>query len=176
MKNKIEIQTSKVKTSLLLIGSIVFVVFGLLFLLAPESYISPVFENLTIIRVVGIASLLFFGAAALLSFKKLFDNTPGLIIDKNGITDHTNAASVGLINWADITEIKTRQIMSNKSILIFTANPDEYVNRAYGFKKMLLKGNMKTNGTPLALNSSTLKLNFDKLEKIITESYLEHKV
>ncbi len=101
--------------------------------------------------------------------KKLFDKRIGLIVDRDGITDNTNAASVGLINWTDITGIKTEQIMSTKFLLIYTSNPDKYLERVKGLKRKLMQGNMKMYGTPLSIPSNTLKYNFDKLEKLIIE-------
>jgi len=172
---KIEIKLSRTKTLRLVTGSFVFVIFGLLFLLAPVTFIYPILRNVMIIRIVGVIGVLFFGTVGLLGLKKMFNKTLGLTIDENGITDNTNATSVGLINWADITEIKTKQVMSSKSLLIFTSNPDKYLNRANGFKRILMKGNMKMCGTPLTITPNTLNVGFDKLERLIKENYNQQK-
>ena len=164
---KVEIPLSKTKICLLLIGSIVFVIAGILFIITPETFISFIHPNPDTIRIAGIASVLFFGAASIYGARKFFDKSIGLTIDDNGINDNTNASSAGLINWSDITEIKTKQVMSTKFLLIFISNPDKYLDRASGFKRKLMKGNMKMYGTPLSITSNTLKYSFSDLEKLI---------
>jgi len=173
--NKIEIPLSKTKISLLLIGAIVFVILGTLFLMTPDTFISPIIRNPMAIRIAGIVAVLFFGAVGVYGFRKLFDKTIGLTIDENGITDNTNATSIGLIDWSDIIEIKTKQIMSTRFLLIFVNNSDKYLDRVNGFKQKLMKGNMKIYGTPLSITSNTLRYNFDDLESLIKDKLIEQK-
>lgn len=173
--NKIEIPLSKKKILLLLIGAIVFVILGVLFIMTPDTFFSQIFRNPETIKIAGIVAVLFFGAASIYGFIKLFDETIGLTIDGNGITDNTNASSVGLINWTDITEIKTEQVMSTKFLLIFITEPKKYLDRVNGFKRKLLNGNMKMYGTPLSITSNTLKYRFDDLEMVIKKRLKEQK-
>lgn len=173
--NRIEIPLSKKKILLLFIGAIVFVIFGILLIITPETFISPIFRNQQTIRFAGIAAFFFFGAASVYGLKKLFDKTIGLIVDENGITDNSNASSVGLIEWIDITEIRTEQVMSTKFLLIFISNTEKYLDRVNGFKRKLLIGNMKMYGTPLSITSSTLKYNFDNLERLVKNRLIEQK-
>jgi hypothetical protein len=173
--NKIEIPLSKKKILLLLFGVIAFVTLGVLFIITPDTFISTFFRNPQTIRLAGIAAVLFFGAAGIYGLLKLFDKTIGLTIDENGITDNTNASSVGLINWADIKEIKTEQVMSTKFLLIYISDPKKYLERVNGFKRRLLKGNMKMYGTPLSITSNTLKYNFDDLENLIISRLIEER-
>jgi hypothetical protein len=173
--NKIEIPLSKKKISLLLIGAIVFVILGTLFLITPDTFISPIFRNPQAIRIAGIAGILFFGAVGVYVFRKLFDKTIGLTIDENGITDNTNATSVGLIDWTDIMEIKTEQVMSTKFLLIYISDPDKYLNRVNGFKRKLMQGNMKMYGTPLSITSNTLRYNFNDLQRLVKSGLIEQR-
>jgi hypothetical protein len=168
--DKIEIPISRKKISILLIATVLFIIFGILFIITPETFITIMFRNPQIIRLVGIAAVLFFGAAGIYGFKKLFDNSMGLIIDENGITDNTNASSIGLIDWADIIKIKTEQVMSTKFLLIYTTNPNKYLDRAKGFRQKLMKGNLKVYGTPISITSNTLRYNFDDLERLINKN------
>ena len=103
----------------------------------------------------------------------MFDNTIGLPIDDNGIFDITNASSVGLLKWTDITEIKTEQVASTKILLIYTTNPSFYLDKVKGFKRKLMEGNNKMYGMPLSITSTTLKHNFNELEKLLTEKLNE---
>ena len=172
---KVEIPLSKAKILLLLIGSIAFVIAGILFIITPDTFISTIFRNRDLIIFVGIAGVVFFGAAGVYGARKFFDKSFGLTLDDNGITDNTNASSAGLIYWNDITEIKTKQVMSTKFLLIFIRNPDKYLERVSGFKRKLMKGNMKMYGTPLSITSNTLKYNFKDLEKLILDRLKEQQ-
>ncbi len=107
--------------------------------------------------------------------KKLFDNNVGLTIDDNGIIDNTNALSIGLIKWADITEIRTEQVMSTKFLLIFTKDPNEILKKVGGMKSKLMAGNMKMYGTPFSITSTTLKYNFNELEKLLKDRLNEQR-
>jgi hypothetical protein len=167
--NRIEIPISKTKISILLVGAIMFVLLGILFIITPDTFISSIFRNPQTIKLAGIAGVLFFGAALVYGLRKLFDKKSGLIVDETGIIDNTNASSVGLIKWSDITDIRTEKVMSTKFLLIYTSNPDKYLERAGGLKRKLMQGNMKMYGTPLSITSNTLKYNFDKLEKLIID-------
>jgi len=57
--------------------------------------------------------------------------------------------------------------MATRFLLIFISNPNKYLDRVSGFRRKLMKGNMKMYGTPLSITSNTLKYNFKDLEKLI---------
>lgn len=95
---------------------------------------------------------------------------------KNGINDNSSGASVGLINWEDISGISTSEIASTKFILIETTNPDKYINRAKnGLAKRAMKANAKMYGTPISISSNTLKIKHNALFDIIERGYQKMK-
>ncbi len=178
MNNRIEIPLSKQKITFLIIASLAFVIAGILFVYQPGRFVSEytiryrMFNNPEMIRIIGIIAILFFGAAGIYGIKKLFDKKVGLVIDENGITDNSNASSIGLIEWNDILEIKTEQVMSTKFLLIEVENPEKYIGKAKsGMKARLMKANMKMYGTPLSITSNTLKYDFNELEKLIQNKF-----
>ena len=173
--NKIEIPLSKSKILLLLIGAVVFVFLGIFFILYPEKFLSSIMKSENFIRIMGVIAVLFFGAVGISGTKKMFDKSVGLAIDDNGIIDNTNAASVGLIKWSDITEITTKQVMSTKFLLIFIRDPNEILERVSGIKHNLMVANMKMYGTPLAITSTTLKYDFNELEKLLKDRLIEQR-
>ena len=169
MKKEIEIQLSKSNLLLLAIGATGFVVMGILFAIKPSNF-QP--HQQTLITTLGIVSILFFGACLLFMVKKLFDNKAGLMIDENGITDNSSGTSVGLIEWEDITNIKTSQVGFAKFILIETTNPEKYISKAKNsISKKGMRANHKTYGTPLSISSNTLQIKFDELLKVILQAY-----
>ena len=173
MIQKTEIELSKSKLLMMLIGSALFVGLGIWFVKNPTE-IKPNGE--TLVSIVGIASILFFGACLLSITKKIFDKTIGLAIDDNGIYDNSSGVSVGLINWGDISGISTSEIASTKFILIQTTKPDKYINRAKnGLAKRAMKANTKMYGTPISISSNTLKIKHNALLDIIERGYQKMK-
>lgn len=168
---KIEIPLSKTKNILILLGALSFVTLGVFFIITPDTFISPIMKNHQVIIIAGILSVLFFGMAGVYGVKKLFDKRIGLTIDQFGIIDNTNASSVGLIKWADITDIKTGQIASTKFLLIYISNPEFYLEKVKGFKRKIMEGNNRMYGTPITITSTTLKCKFSDLEKLINDKF-----
>lgn len=169
MIDRTEIQLSKSKLFLMVVGSAAFVGLGAWFVLNP-SEIEP--SQRTLIRIIGVVSILFFGACLIFITRKMFDQKIGLVIDKDGITDNSNGTSVGLINWEDITEIGTAEVASTKFILIGTTNSNKYINKATNeISKRAMRANTKMYGTPLSIASNTLKIKHDELLNKIIDSF-----
>lgn len=179
MKEKIEIPISKKKIYLGILGSLLFVIAGIWLFFNTNLYVDfplRLFRNPIIVKAVGILGILFFGTTGIFGFKKLFDKKVGLIIDSNGITDNSNASSVGLIEWNDITDIITKQVMSTKFLLINVTNPEKYIGKAKSrMKAKLMRSNMKMYGTPLSITTNTLKYDFGKLEQLILTEFKRNK-
>jgi len=177
MNGKIEIQLSKKKLILFLIAGVVFVIVGYLGAVKPEDFVSPIFRSPEVIRISGIAGVLFFGVGIIFIGWKLFDNKPGLIIDEFGITNNTNATSMGLIEWNDITGIEKKQVMSTRFLLLHVNNPEKYIQRAKNIiSKRAIEMNFKTYGTPISITSNSLKINFEELETLITREFKTKQV
>ena len=176
MSDRIEIALSKRKLILLFIAGLVFVIFGCLGAVNPEDFVSTIFRNSMVIRISGIAAVCFFGIGIIFISRKLFDNKPGLIIDEYGITDNTNATSIGLIEWNDIIRVEKKQVMFTKFLILHTNNPEKYIERAKNFiSKRAVEMNSKTYGSPISITSNSLKINFEDLETLITREISERE-
>lgn len=171
--NKIEIPLSKTKIVLLIVGSLLFVVAGFwIFFYAADQQTryAPLLA-----KIAGAAAIVFFATTGIIGLTKLFDGKAGLVIDEKGITDNSSGVSAGLIEWRDITGIRTEQIMANKFLLIDTAQPNKYIERANRVKGRIMQSNLKLYGTPLAIASTALKFNFKELEALIRTEFEKHK-
>jgi hypothetical protein len=172
VESKIEIPLSKMKIGLFLIGTIILMIVGIEFALNPEGWLSARSNSTGVIRIVGVISIVFFGVCGIFIGRKLFDEKIGLSIDEKGITDNTNATSVGLIEWDDITGIDKVEISSSKILLIRTDKPDKYIERAKnGISKLAMKANNKMYGTPISIISSSLNIKFNELENLIKSEF-----
>ncbi len=173
---QIEISLSKQKMILTLLGSIVFVGLGIWFLINPPKISNPIFGNPTLIFIVGLASILFFGLVAVTIFRKFSDKKPGLIISRHGITDNSSGVSAGLIPWSDIQEIKISQVMSQKFLMLIVNNPQDYLDKVTNpLKRNAMKMNYKTYGSPISISSNALRTNFNELQNLLLEKMNEYK-
>ena len=113
---------------------------------------------------IGILSIVFFGAIGIFGVKKMFDKKIGLKIDSHGITDNSNASSVGLIEWNDITGIRVEQVMSTKFIMVDVEDPEKYIQQAKNnIMAKILRLNLSRYGSPISITSNTLRYDFDEL-------------
>lgn len=176
MNSRIEIPLSKNKIYLLLIGVVIFLIAGFWMFIKPENagdFYNPMIKrflylNSESIQIIGIVGIVFFGAIGIYGIRKLFNKKAGLIIDSKGITDNSNATSIGLIEWNDISRISTKEVMSTKFLLIYIINPEKYIGKAKNvIHAKLMKANLKMYKTPLSITSNTLKYDFGELEKLI---------
>ncbi|QIY90532.1 STM3941 family protein [Chryseobacterium gallinarum] len=173
--NTIEIKGSKTKLTLMLLAALIFVSLGLFFVTNPDKFISAIFKNAFFIRIVGIASILFFGLCLIFLTKSFFTKKINLIINEKGIIDNSSYVSVGMIFWDDITSIERIDVMSTKFLVIYVKDPEKYINIQSNIKKKLLQRNLKTYGSPISISSNTLTCSFNELEKIVLKYYNENK-
>ncbi|WP_305982174.1 STM3941 family protein [Roseivirga thermotolerans] len=116
--------------------------------------------------------MLFFGACSYWIVKRFFEDKIGLRIDEQGIIDKSHGTGIGLIEWNDITGIETFKVHSTKFLILFTDQPKKYINRATnGIMKKTLQANNRMCGSPIAINSNSLKIGHRELELLITENW-----
>lgn len=177
MNDEIVIPFSRIKILLIFLIVLVFVVAGIWLLSDAESIANGSYRrrNPDFIRILGIASVIFFGIGGILAFKKLFDKKKGLIINKNGIIDHSSGTSIGLIKWEDITGIGIVKIRSQKFVMIEVSNPEHYMSlNKNRLGKMTMRANYYKYGSPISISAITLKTNFKELLMTIQEKYEQH--
>ena len=184
-EEQIIIPLGKTKLYLLVFGALAFFALGALFVTyANEMHLhfqnNPgwklIFRDPRIFIVIGVVAMAFFGLCAVISFNKLFDNKPGLIINSEGITDNASGVAAGLIPWSDIEEIKTIEIEHQKIMMLIVKNPEDYLDRVENpFKRKMMELNHQRYGSPVAISAITLKTDFKKLHELLKQKLNEHK-
>ncbi len=174
MQEIIEIPLSKIKIGLLFVGALAFVIVGLLFIVHPGAWAIPGLVPAGLVRAVGVVSAGYFALCAYFIWQKLTDGKMGLTIDGAGITDNSSANGVGLIEWEDIIGVQIAQSYSSKILLIMTRAPEKYIQRVTSklFQRSMWMNN-KLYGSPIGILSSTLKVDFGELERLIAEKLRE---
>lgn len=169
---EIAIELSKTKLVFALLVSIIFVILSSWFIINPQKFVNPIFRSKEIIFIAGILGVAVFGFFAIMITKKLPDKNKGLIISESGIFDNSSASSVGQIDWNDIIGISKSQVMSTKFLMILVHNPEKYIEKAKSrIAKKNMEANLKWYGSPIAISSNALKIDFNNLEKLLTENF-----
>lgn len=178
MKNTPEhiIKLSKLKLSLMFVGSWTFVTAGVFFMIDPDRFVSIWMRSPEVIFTTGLAGTLFFGLVGVFLGWKLFDTRPGLILTDEGFYDNSSGVSAGFVKWSDIQELEIYQVARTKMIFPIVSNPQDYINRQSSkFKQRLMKMNFKSYGTPLTLTSNGLQCGFQELHDLIQNELEKNK-
>ncbi len=167
------IYLSKVKIIALILGSIIVVVLGAWFLSLDAQSIesSRRFNSPTLVYGIGIVSIVLFGLSGLFGIKKLFDKSPGLILNSEGILDNSSGLSAGLIPWSEVMDIGEYQVQKQKFISIHVQDPEKYANNGNALKRMANRANIKMCGTPINISANSLKIGYKELLDVIQEYY-----
>ena len=165
------IPLSKTKLLFLVIGVVCLFAAGVWLFMNADQFPD---KNPTLAKSVGVAGVLFFGACAAYGFIKLFDSVPGLIVDSKGIFDNSSGISAGLIPWSDITGFSVNSIQRQRFLSIEVRNPDKYIQRASGLKRLLVSLNARYFGGPIHISSNSLKIPFDQLLRIVGEAHVKY--
>ena len=127
------------------------------------------------VKAVAAAAIAFFSACGLFALFKLFDRTPGLVIDAEGIIDNSSGLSAGRIPWSDIRGLHVTVVQQRKFICVQVHDPDKYVQRASFLKRQLDRLNAKYFGGPIFISAVALRTDFDELLRVVTESLERHR-
>lgn len=168
------IELSKAKVFKLLYIACGFVALGVLMLQRePEWSRSNIrLIDSMLVPAAGALSVGFFGLCALVAVRKLFEKKPGLILDSTGILDNSSGVAAGLVHWSEITGFDIFQVHGARSLVVKVSDPDKYVHRGGAIKRALNKANLHLCGSPIAITSSSLKIDFDDLLQLC-DAYLK---
>lgn len=147
-----------------LLGSLAFVVAGILVLLAQAPEESP--RTLAILG--AWLCIIVFGGGALVFVSRLMDPRPRVVVDSRGILDRT--LGVGLIPWSDIKAAYRSSIGSQDAILLELRDPETYLARLSPSRRAMraLAAEKDVLGfTPLSVNLSWVDANSQEVLKLI---------
>jgi hypothetical protein len=169
-EDRIAIPLSKAKLVLLTLGALAFVALGCILCVAPpRSGHDP-----AVVKVVGGAAIVFFGACLVYGVYKLFDRRPGLILDRLGLIDNSSAIAAGRITWQEIRDIKVSQIRTQRFLTLLIDDPDQFIARGNRFRRFLDAQNVGLTGSPVNISSGTLKIDFDELERLLRVYWVKY--
>jgi hypothetical protein len=162
----IELKPVRGKIVLLLLGSLVFVLLGFWFCRsqepAAEAGSFPWFP-----KIVGIFSILFFGACAVEAIRQMLDTRPRLILDDRGIFDRT--LSTPVIPWGSLLGAKIVQVRKTKFIALQLADEEARYAALSPIKRMMSNANQGLGCSRFNLNLSALDISAEHVLTVIEE-------
>ena len=176
MANEIIFKTSNQKILWLIIGALGFVLLGIFLLFFPFGQAKLVSGNAPssiswVGRGAGLAGIIFFGLCFLAGIYMLTSRKPGLIINDEGIIDHSSYVGVGLTKWENINRIEAINVCGTPLIFLYLNRPEEPLEKAPAWQKFWLKRNLTMFGTPLSISATTLNCTFQQLLAAVTEKF-----
>lgn len=149
---------------------------GLAFFLIPHSMQSPLMQHDIAIRLIGLLILLGSGLFLRQLILRLKAQRPGLVIERSGLIDNSSTLSVGWIDWADVTGIREARIANVNVLILDTSHSEKYIKRAKTeLAKSARRVHQKIHGSPIAVTGSALQISYQKLERLLRETFKAYK-
>ena len=127
-----------------------------------------------LVKVVSLLGVGFFAVCGIYLVRKLFDTRPGLVLDREGIVDHSSGAAVGRIPWDDITNVKVSSIAGQAFVTIEVVEPGKYIARGGALTRKLHAANLRLTGSPINISASLLPVTLDELVQAIALRRAQH--
>lgn len=174
MTQAVTIPVNKKKIRRNLIGAILFVLLGVLFVIKPFLFIRS--DDPTMIRIIGYICTAFFGIGVILFVQKLRDKKEGLIIDAEGITDNSSGIAAGKVLWRDVKSIRVEQVADQSFIMLDVKDPLLYIRQQQNpVKKRAMELNYQLYKTPVGIAPRFLNIRFDQLLQLLEGAFKEFR-
>ena len=147
--------------TLLFLGSVGFAILGALLIFSTDP----------ILRIVGVACVLFFGICGGFILRKLLGHGVAFIIDRRGILDSSPRIPGGCIRWEDITRVDVVMFRNQTFVGIDVRDREALYARSKG--SALMKENVTLVGFPVNIPSSYISMSAEELCEIILHYWKE---
>jgi hypothetical protein len=112
---------------------------------------------------VGVLGALIMFACFFWALVRLFNPSPSVLVNRDGVTDNSSATSVGLIRWDEIRQVTVFRMNHVKNLGIIVADPEAVFRRQSSTKGSLLRASFKLTQVPISIPQSTLPVSADDL-------------
>jgi hypothetical protein len=173
---RIEIYTSKKKSVLLLLGSIAFVALGIWLLIEADNLTGWRARNPIFTRVIGIASILFFGLGIFVSIKRLIKSEIALIIDPIGLNVNPKKSASEFIKWKEILGFEEVKMQSTRILIIGVKNPEYWLEKeSSAIRKKMMQFNINNYDSPFNIAASGLDISSTDLNETLNKYFEKYK-
>ena len=145
---------------------------AVLFCIAPPG---NSLEQIWLTRIVSGVAALLFGALAVFAASRLIGGKPGLVLDHEGIIDNSAYSSVGRILWSEIIGVRVVRppaIRTNRLgpairapdfLVVNVRDPQRFIAGSTALKRWLLRGNLRSFGSPVAISPASVHIDAHEL-------------
>lgn len=161
--DELVIELSKSKMLLMILGSFGFVAAGYWLFMDAATIAREIHKNQLFIHYTGLVGMAFFSLTGIVGIRKIFDKRPGLVLNSAGIIDNSSGLAAGFIPWSEITGAAIYEVRRQKMLIIKVRNPEEFIQRGNIFQQAMVRMGSKMSGSPIAITSNTLQINFPEL-------------
>jgi hypothetical protein len=166
----LSIPMSKRKTTLIALGAFVFAAGGIVMII-----LGLVWPMGTGAIAIGAAAAIFFGPIGVFATRRLFDPTPALLVDAEGIVDNSSAVASGRIAWSEITAISTSEVVGQRFVNIHVADPSRFLSQGNAVQRLFRRMNASMVGTPISISPNAVPLSFDDLHSLLQRAFETYK-
>jgi len=117
----------------------------------------------TVVRGLGVLCIAFFGTCGAYAVAKLFDRSPAVILDREGIIDNSSAGAVGRIRWDEISDLRVSTIGTQRFLTIDVVDVRRFAGRGGVVRRLLNAGNVRLVGSAINIPTLTLAVSMDEL-------------
>jgi hypothetical protein len=161
----IVIYPSRLKGCALLLGAIMFVGLGIVFVcFRREMHIS-----LAAILITSCVGVPFFGTCALYYFYRIIVHRPALVVGEQGIVDNATALAVGFLRWDEIEKVTPYSYMGQAMLGIFPKDLSGVLARQGWLKRHLLSMNQGLGCAPINIPQAMLPITVHALANRIEQ-------
>lgn len=168
---KIDVYSSKKKSIILFIISLIFVIGGIYMFVNAQSFVQNGLRSLVFIQTIGVVSILFFGIGIFVSVKQLIKDQLILRIDHQGISVNPNRSPDHYIDWKYIKGFSEITLQGQKLVIINVNNADYWVEReTNSIRKRIMKFNITNYGSPFNLSANSMQIDHAQLIKTLNDN------
>ncbi len=161
--NRVVIYQSRPKMSLVLLGSIAFVVIGV-WIGTPNVARGLAVWEVVVASYVGVP---FFAACGLYAAYRLAVRRPALEIDSMGITDTASAVGAGRLRWDEVDHVVVYKYSGQVMLGIVPKNLDIFLNRQPVVRRFLMKLNLALGCAPINVPQFGLRMGVLELAHLL---------
>ncbi len=172
---EIIIKLSKKKLLAFSVLGLAFVTVGFVMMYAPETFHSSLNRSIISTRIFGGVVFFFFSTCLFFIVVQLFNKKPGLILNRDGLTDYSSFVSPGFVRWDNIKGFSIVKLGRQKILLIQLKRPEEVMAQQAGLKKVLMNLNRLYSQSSVQISSNSLQCNFEELVRLIEKGMLAHQ-
>lgn len=115
------------------------------------------------LRTAGMLGMFMFALSGGGALPRLLDAKHGLVLDREGFLDNSNAVAAGRVRWEHVTAIRERQQGKTMIAVIMVDNAKEVIDEAEWYARIALRANLMLAGSPVAIVAGTLDCTHEEL-------------